>query len=102
MILDISCLSLWIFFAFLFKDVAKTMGASILTCILGSTILLSLSEKSALIKVIYNFTVHCQARIIVNKVLTFNQVSGILISNLIVIIILLGASYLAFRKVELK
>ncbi|SFB39036.1 ABC transporter permease [Clostridium frigidicarnis] len=102
MILDVSCSSLWIFFAFLFKDVAKTMGVSILTFVLGVSLLASLSQKSVIIKNIYDLTVHSQARVIINDALTSNQLNNILVSNFIVIFVLLGTSYLLFRKVELK
>lgn len=102
MVLDARCLSLWIFFAFLFKDVAKTMGVSILTFVLGVSLLASLSQKSVIIKNIYDLTVHSQARVIINDALTSNQLNNILGSNFIVIFVLLGTSYLLFRKVELK
>lgn len=102
MVLDARCLSLWIFFAFLFKDVAKTMGVSMLTFVLGVFLLTSISQKSVIIKNIYDLTVHSQARVIVNNVLTSNQLINIFVSNFIVIFVLLGTSYLLFRKVELK
>ncbi|SFD15330.1 ABC transporter permease [Clostridium uliginosum] len=102
MILDASCISLWVFVAFLFKDVAKTMGISFFIFMVGAISLVQLSTKSALIKTIYNFTAHSQARIIVNKVLTYSEVTSIIISKLIIISILLCASYFIFRRVELK
>lgn len=102
MILDVSCLGLWMFFAFLFRDVTKTMGVSILTLALGFPLLALPSQKSVIIKNIYNLTVHSQARVIINDVLTSNQLISIFVSNFIVIFVLLGASYLLFRKVELK
>lgn len=101
-IIDLSCISLWVFFAFLFKDVARTMGVSIFIFIIGTGCLFTLSSKSELMKIIYNFTANNQARLIVNKMVTSTEVMSICISNFIIISILLSLAYLTFRRADLK
>ncbi|SHJ27568.1 ABC-2 type transport system permease protein [Clostridium cavendishii DSM 21758] len=102
MVLDASCISLWIFIAFLCKDVTKTMGVSILVFMMGSITLAGLSFQNNFVKTIYDFTAHSQARVIVNKSISYAQVTSVLISKLIIISILLSLSYIMFRRTELK
>jgi ABC-2 type transport system permease protein len=102
LIVDSSCISLWVLLAFLFKDILKTVSVSIFIFMMGSGCIITLSKKVDFMKEIYNLTANGQARILVNKTLSLYQITNIMVSNLIIVLVLLSISYLLFRRAELK
>lgn len=101
-IIDAGCTSLWVLIAFLFKDIGKTIGVSVIMFIVGIGVLTALSEKSSIAKFIYSLTANSQARVIVNEVLTSYNIMWTCIVNLLMFFVFMSMSYIVFRRAELK
>lgn len=102
MIVDVSCIVIWVFLAVIFKDVVKTVSVAILGFMVVTGCLFTLSHDSYFIKCIYSFTANNQAKIIVDKGLTYSQLMSVCISNIVIAAVFLFVSYLLFKKAELK
>lgn len=101
-LLNISCSTVYILFAFLFKDSGKTAACSITFYLVLDLICSLLGERFAGIKTFYEHTPFSLARLAAEPTLGSSQILTAIASAVICIAVFLTLTWLSFRKSDLK
>ncbi|WP_185966712.1 MULTISPECIES: ABC transporter permease subunit [Clostridium] len=101
-ILNIGTNSVFVLFAFIFKDIPKTICASLLFPILFSFFQSLIGDVIPILKSVINVTTLAQLKNISIATISYQQIFVIFLSFLIITIITLSLTYIIFDKAEIK
>lgn len=102
-IINLGVMATCLFIAFIFKDVGKTIGVSIIFLAVGSQLLNNiLSKEFRVIGKLHDYVGLGQLNIAIKDIISKSEIVIILLSSLMTLGIILSISYMSFRKTELR